>query len=72
MVDRMGLAPHEFYELHGLLAAEVTSAQKLETTTDMIQDRELKSFMENSLAIKRRRIDRMQQIFQDNVGTLDH
>lgn len=57
--------PHELLELHELLSAETTTAQKLQNAIATVQDAELKSFLTMSLDAKYKRITAMQQLVQN-------
>lgn len=61
------LAPHETMELHELLNSAVTGAKTLQSNLSMVKDSELKSFMEDSLSAKKKRIEDMQR-FISNQG----
>lgn len=67
MNDRSRLTQHELFELNGLMAAEVTSAKKLESAIGFVNDHELADFIKKLLAVKRCRIDRMQQLVKQNL-----
>lgn len=55
------LAAHEIIDLREILTTEVVSAKKLKASMAMVQDSELKSFMQTSLDAKMRAIEEMQQ-----------
>lgn len=62
MDDMPGLAPHEFFGLHEILAAEVTAARKMQANMAVVQDRDLKAFMQDAIAARQRRTNRIQQL----------
>lgn len=61
--------PHEILELHELLCAETTTAEKMQAAMDKIKDPELKTFMQMSLDAKRKQIAAMQQLAQSAMQT---
>jgi 5-hydroxyisourate hydrolase-like protein (transthyretin family) len=62
-------APHELLDLHELLPAEVTTAEKLQVSIEKVNDNELKSFMQTCLTAKQNRIAQMSQIVANATGT---
>ncbi|SDE00690.1 hypothetical protein [Sporomusa acidovorans] len=63
-------APHELLDLHELLSAEVTTAEKLQARISMVNDNELKSFMQTCLIAKQNRIAQMSQIVANATDTV--
>lgn len=55
------MAPHEALEIRSLMGSEVNCAKKTQAFMGMVQDQELKSFMQNSLDAKKRAIEEMQR-----------
>ncbi|MDP4142855.1 MAG: hypothetical protein Q8936_00025 [Bacillota bacterium] len=55
------LAPHEALELHELMDCEISVVKKLKASLPMVQDNELKEFMENRIRNKSQQIDEMIQ-----------
>lgn len=55
------LAPHETLELHEIVRSEVTCAKKIQASMDMVEDSDLKSFMDRSLQAKKDNLNRFQQ-----------
>ncbi len=62
MDNKMGVAPHELFELHEILAAEVTAAQKMQANLAVVKDPELRSFMEDAITARQRRTNKIQQL----------
>ncbi len=58
-------APHEIFELHELLAAEIISAKKLQANLERTNNQELKEIIHSALQAKLGRIKEMQQLSVD-------
>lgn len=56
------LAPHETLELHEILSMEAVEIKKLGATISMAQDQELKDFIQDSINIRTKTIEKIQQI----------
>ena len=63
------LAPREALELHEIVRGEVTCARKLQAGLALVQDAELKAFMQNSLQLKLATLRDYRQ-FADTAGPL--
>ena len=63
MVTTTQIAPHEALELHELIRSEVTCANKMKASIGLIQDSELKNFMEHSLDNKKTILNQYQQFY---------
>lgn len=61
------LAPHEELEVRELLTSEITAAKKIRASMGMVQDNELKSFMQDCLNKKMDAIESIQN-FVNNQG----
>ncbi|MDR3563991.1 MAG: hypothetical protein P4N59_21495 [Negativicutes bacterium] len=57
-----GFACHELRELHKLLTAEIAVVQKMQAAVGQVEDAEIKSLIEASLAVKCRRISQMEEL----------
>jgi similar to spore coat protein len=55
------LAPHETLEVHELLRSELTCYKKLQANMSIVQDNELKQFMNEAMNSKQRSIEQLQQ-----------
>ncbi|MEA5093684.1 MAG: hypothetical protein VB128_01900 [Sedimentibacter saalensis] len=55
------LAPHETLEVHELLRSELTCLKKLQANMSIVQDNELKQFMNEAMNSKQRSIEQLQQ-----------
>jgi hypothetical protein len=62
-------APHELLELHELISSEVTNAEKLQANIGMVNDNELKSFMQMCLKNKQSRLSKMSQLVTSATST---
>ncbi|MCT8977784.1 hypothetical protein N4T77_14380 [Clostridium sp. CX1] len=63
-----GLAPHEMLELHELMNAGIIGAKKTQASLSMVQDEELKSFMQDSLNSKKSSLEQMQQFISNQAN----
>jgi similar to spore coat protein len=54
------LAPHETIELRELLGNEVLGYKKLNSSINVVQDNELKTFMQNCVNNKKTKIEELQ------------
>lgn len=53
MPQNLSLAPHETIELRELLSTDVLGAKKIQTSMAIVQDDDLKSYMERCLSTKK-------------------
>lgn len=67
MEDRMNLAPHETLELHELLSASMIGLKKTNASLNMINDPELKNFLNSSLDGKKVKLNELQCFLKDNL-----
>ena len=67
MPDYIKLAPHETIQLRELLTSSVLGAKKLKSSISLVDDEELKSFMENSLNAKKASIEAMTNLINNVV-----
>lgn len=56
----MQLAPHEAIEVRELISQEMLGIKKINASMDMVQDKELKSFMQDSLNAKKASLQNIQ------------
>lgn len=56
----MQLAPHEAIEVRELISQEMLGIKKINASMDMVQDNELKSFMQDSLNAKKASLQNIQ------------
>lgn len=54
-------APHELLELHELIRTEIIGVKKLETSLPLVEDQELRTFMEQSLTMKKNTLHQCEQ-----------
>jgi hypothetical protein len=64
MTQNSTLAPHETLELRQLLSSDVLGAKKLQASITMVQDNELKSYMERCLSSKKNNINSIQSFVE--------
>ncbi|MEW9096308.1 MAG: hypothetical protein AB2417_14615 [Clostridiaceae bacterium] len=67
MENRTKLAPHETLELHELLSNSVLGIKKANTTLNMVNDEELKNFLQSSLNNKKNNIQELQGFLKQNL-----
>lgn len=68
MNDNNSLAPHEILELRELMDTDIIGAKKMQASIPMVEDDELKSFMERCLDSKKENINSMQDFIETNLG----
>ncbi|MFW2489098.1 hypothetical protein ACN077_11025 [Clostridium chromiireducens] len=66
--NNVGLAPHEMLELRELLDTNVIGVKKIQASMPMVEDDELKSFMERCLDIKKDNINSMQTFIENKIN----
>ena len=67
MNDTSKLNPHEMLELHEIIRSEVTCAKKIQSTLGMVMDPDLKSFMEDSLQMKKAKINKYHDFYDRSL-----
>lgn len=60
--NSMVLAPHEALEVRELLSSEALCIKKLQANISMVQDNELKQFINETISAKQNAINNMQQL----------
>lgn len=68
MNNKNNLAPHEMLELRELMDADIVGLKKLKANMKMIEDDELKSFMEHCLDNKKENINSIQNFIESNFN----
>lgn len=68
MNNNNGLAPHEMIELRELMDTNVIGAKKMQASIPMVEDDELKSFIEKCLDSKKENISSMQTFIENNLN----
>jgi hypothetical protein len=58
-----GLAPHEALELHEIIRSEVVGTKRLKAGMALVQDNELRAFMQNTLQMKKDTLTDFKQFF---------
>lgn len=61
------LNPHEMLELHEIIRSKVTCAKKTEANLSKITDPEFKSFMQDSLQLKKAALNRLHEFYDGSV-----
>lgn len=67
MENKTQLAPHETLELHELLSSSVLGVKKANATLNMVNDEELKNFLQTSLNSKKSSIQELQGFLKQNL-----
>ncbi|ABR36721.1 hypothetical protein [Clostridium beijerinckii] len=66
--NNSGLAPHEMIELRELMDTNIIGAKKIQASMAMVDDGELKSFMEKCLDSKKENINSMQDFIENKLN----
>lgn len=68
MNNKNNLAPHEILELRELMDTNIIGIKKVQASIPMIEDDELKSFVEKCLESKKENINSMQTFIENNIN----
>jgi hypothetical protein len=68
MTDTGKLSPHEIIELRELLNTEMTGLKKLQISSTMVKDEELKCFMSKCMDSKKNKINSMKSFIENNMN----
>lgn len=68
MSNTTNLAPHEMLELRELMDTDIIGAKKMQASMSMVDDDELRSFMERCLDSKKENLDSMQTFIENNTN----
>ncbi len=60
------LTPHELLELHELINNELTCTKKLQASLALIKDRDLHSFMESSIQLKKDTLNNYREFYTNS------
>ena len=60
MQNNASLAPHEILELHELISGEIVSLKRTQASMSMVNDNELKNYMQQCLNSKKTAIQQIQ------------
>lgn len=63
-MSNMGLTPHEALEVRELINQEVLGVKKVSASIDMVNDKDLKSYMQDTLSSKKTALKNIQSILQ--------
>lgn len=63
----LGLTNHELLELHELFSSEIIGVKKDQTNISMVQNEELKNFVQESLNTRKNTIQQMQNFINQHV-----
>lgn len=67
MEDNAAFGTHEMLEMHEIMSSELFMLQKVKGQLELVTDAELKSFMNEYVRRKQRRIDRLEKIISGTV-----
>ena len=67
MANPNDLTTHEMLELQEILRFETLGIKKIESTTSLVKDQELASFIQSTVAPRRQKLKDMQQFSDSNV-----
>ena len=67
-MNNSNLAPHEVLELRELIDINLVGAKKVQASMDMVEDEELKTFMESCLDTKKNNIDSMENFIKNSLN----
>lgn len=68
MNNQNGLAPHEMIELRELMDSCLTGAKKIHCSLSMVEDKELKSYMEKCLNSKKTNLESMETFVENTLN----
>lgn len=68
MNNSNNLSPHEMLELKELMDSDIIGAKKIQASMSMVDDDELKSFMERCLDNKKENLNSMQSFIENNLN----
>lgn len=68
MDNNKALAHHEMIELRELIDSNLVGAKKIQTSMDMVNDEELKTFMDKCLKTKKDNINSIESFVQNNLN----
>lgn len=68
MSNENNLAPHEILELRELMDTTIIGIKKMQASIPMVEDDELKSFMERCIDNKNQTINSMQKFIESNLN----
>lgn len=68
MNNKNNLAPHEMLELRELMDTNLVGAKKMQASMPMVDDGELKSFMERCLNSRKDNINSMESFLKNNLN----
>ena len=60
------LAPHELLELHELINSEITCTKKLQASLALVKDKDLHSFMERSIQLKKDTLNNYREFYTNS------
>lgn len=67
-MNNSNLAPHEVLELRELIDINIVGAKKVQASMDMVEDEDLKTFMESCLDTKKSNIDSMEKFIKSSLN----
>lgn len=63
-MSNMGLTPHETLEVRELISQEMLGVKKVSASINMVNDQELKSYMQDTLSSKKTALKNIQSTLQ--------
>lgn len=66
-MENTQLAPHEAIEIREFISQEMLGIKKVSTSLNMVNDKELKSFMQDSIASKKTALQNIQSALGVNA-----
>ncbi|WP_242960933.1 hypothetical protein [Clostridium peptidivorans] len=69
-MNNMNLAPHEAIEVREFVSQEMLGIKKMNASMNMVNDNELKSYMQDSVAAKQNVLQKLQSAFGNQTGTV--
>lgn len=67
MYNAKGLTPHDALELNEVMNGEMVTMKMMQLSVNMVQDPDLKTFIQKSLQAKQARMQEMQQFLLNNA-----
>ncbi|WP_246615410.1 hypothetical protein [Clostridium thailandense] len=72
MQNNTNLAPHEMLELHELISGEIVSLKRTQANISMVNDNELKNYMQQCLNSKKTAIEQIQNFISTQYNSYNN
>lgn len=69
-MDNMKLAPHEAIEVREFVSQEMLGVKKINASMNMVNDPELKSYMQDSISAKQSALQKIQSALENQNETV--